>query len=80
MFTKSQQDLLKSVGRSPNHPDIGTPNRALEDVIDRLRRDNPIAFLRDVDLQERFFHHQPVSRIALKGYFKPLWEARKNDS
>jgi hypothetical protein len=76
MFTKSQQDLLKSVGRKPEHPDLGKPNPQLDEVIHKLRKDNPLAFLRDVDLQERYFHHQPVSRIELKGYFKPLWEQK----
>jgi hypothetical protein len=76
MFTKQQQDLLKSVGRNPKHPDFGTPNPQLNEVILKLRKDNPSAFLRDVDLQERYFHHQPLSRVELKGYFKPLWEGK----
>jgi hypothetical protein len=76
MFTKSQSDLLKSVGRSSNHPDIGTPNPQLDEVIHKLQKDNPMAFLRDVDLQERVFIHQPVSNIQLKGYLKSLLEER----
>ena len=74
MFTKSQQDLLKSVGRNSNHPDFGKPNGDLEVVLNQLRRENPSAFLMDVDLQERVFIHQPVSAIRLKGYIKPLLE------
>jgi plasmid stabilization system protein ParE len=74
MFTQSQIDLLKSVGRNANHPKIGTPNPQLDEVIHKLRKDNPMAFLRDVDLQERVFIHQPVSSIQLKGYIKPLLE------
>jgi hypothetical protein len=74
MFTKSQQDLLKSVGRSANDPDIGKPNPALEDVLSRLRQQNPQAFLRDVDLQDRVFIDQPVLNIQLKGYINPLLE------
>jgi hypothetical protein len=74
MFTKSQQDLLKSVGRNPNHPDFGKPNVDLEVVLNQIRRENPSAFLMDVDLQERVFVHQPVSGIRLKGYLKPLLE------
>jgi len=74
MFTQSQIDLLKSVGRNANHPNLGTPNPQLDEVIHKLRRDNPMAFLRDVDLQERVFIHQPVSNIQLKGYIKPLLE------
>jgi hypothetical protein len=76
MFTQSQQDLLKSVGRKPFHPNLGEPNPQLDEVIHKLRKDNPMAFLRDVDLQERVFYHQPVSRIELKGYTKPLWEQK----
>ena len=74
MFTQSQIYLLKSVGRNANHPNLGTPNPQLDEVIHKLRRDNPMAFLRDVDLQERVFIHQPVSNIQLKGYIKPLLE------
>lgn len=76
MFTGSQQDLLKSVGRNPSHPNFGTPNPQLDEVILKLRKNNPQAFLRVVDLQERVFVHQPVSNIPLKGYLYPLWEAK----
>jgi hypothetical protein len=76
MFTSSQQDLLKSVGRSPSHPDFGTPNPQLDEVILKLRKNNPQAFLRFADLQERVFVNKPVSNIPLKGYLYPLWEAK----
>jgi hypothetical protein len=33
-----------------------------------------MAFLRDVDLQERVFYHQPLSRIQLRGYVKAVGE------
>ena len=74
MFTKSQQDLLKSVGRNPNHLDFGKPNSDLDVVLNQLRRENPSAFLMDVDLDERVFIDQPVSAIRLKGYINPLLE------
>jgi hypothetical protein len=74
MFTQSQVDLLKSVGRNANHPKIGTPNPQLDEVIHKLRKDNPMAFLRDADLQERVFYHQPLSRIQLRGYVKAVGE------
>jgi hypothetical protein len=76
MFTKAQKDLLKSVGRTSSHPDIGTPNPQLEEVILGLRKNNPQAFLRDLDLMERVFIHQPVSNLQLKGYIKPLREGQ----
>ena len=76
MFTQSQQDLLKSVGRNTNHPDFGTPNPQLDEVILKLRKNNPQAFLRVADLQERMFVDQPVSNIPLKGYLHPLWDAK----
>ena len=74
MFTKTQQDLLKSVGRKTNHPDFGKPNPNLDEMILKLRKDNPQAFLRDVDLMERVFIHQPASAVQLKGYIKPILE------
>ena len=74
MFTKSQQDLLKSVGRSPNHPQLGTPNPQLDEVIHKLRIDNPRAFLQNADLMERVFINQPVSNLQLKGYVYSLLE------
>jgi hypothetical protein len=74
MFTQSQQDLLKSVGRKPFHPNLGEPNPQLDEVIHKLRKDNPMAFLRDVDLPERVFYHQPLSRIQLRGYVKAVGE------
>jgi hypothetical protein len=76
MFTKSQQDLLRSVGRKPDTPDLGTPNPQLDEVILKLRRDNPRAFLRDDDLMDRVFINQPVSNIRLKGYIYSLLEER----
>ena len=74
MFTQSQQDLLKSVGRNANHPNLGESNPQLDEVIHKLRKDNPMAFLRDVDLQERVFYHQPLSRIQLRGYVTGVGE------
>ena len=76
MFTKPQQDLLKSVGRKPYTPDLGTPNPKLDDVILKLRRDNPRAFLRDEDLMDRVFINQPVSGIRYKSYIYSLLENR----
>ena len=70
-LTKQQQDLLKSVGRKANHPEIGKPNEQLDAVIEKIKRDNPRAFLRDVDLQERVFIHEPASNTRLKGFIKP---------
>jgi hypothetical protein len=60
MFTKSQRDLLKSVGRKSNHPDFGKPNPQLDDVILQLQRENPQAFLKDSDLADRIFMDQPA--------------------
>jgi hypothetical protein len=74
MFTKSQQDLLKSVARKASHPEFGKVNPQLDDMILKLQKENPKAFLRDVDLQERVFIHQPASAVQLKGYIKPLLE------
>jgi hypothetical protein len=74
MFTKQQQDLLKSVARKDGHPDFGKPNPELEEVILKLRKENPHAFLTSVDLQERTFIHEPASNIQYKGYIKPLSE------
>jgi len=74
MFTKAQQDLLKSVSRKASHPDFGKANPQLDDIILKLRKENPKAFLRDVDLQERVFIHQPASAIQLKSYLKPILE------
>jgi hypothetical protein len=76
MFTKPQQDLLRSVGRKPDTPDLGKPNPQLDEVILKLRRDNPRAFLRDEDLMDRVFVNQPVSGIRLKGYIYSLLEDR----
>jgi hypothetical protein len=76
MFTKSQIDLLKSVGRNANHPELGMPNPQLDEVILKLRRDNPSAFLWDLDLMNRVFVNQPVSNIQLKGYIYSLLEDR----
>ena len=74
MFTKSQQDLLKSVARHQNHPEFGKINEQLNIVIQDLRKQSPRAFLRDVDLQERVFMHEPKSNIQLKEFVKPLQE------
>ena len=69
MFTKSQQDLLRSVGRKPNDPDLGKPNPQLDRVIDQLKRDNPKAFLMDYELERRYFINQPKDdKITCAGY------------
>jgi hypothetical protein len=77
MFTKSQQDLLRSVARKPKHEDLGKPNEQLDNVIFQLRRDNPRAFLLDVDLQERVFIHEPKSSTKFKAVLKPFTGERK---
>jgi hypothetical protein len=74
MFTKEQKDLLKSVARKASHPEFGKANPQLDDMILKLRKENPHAFLRDVDMQERVFIHEPVSNVQLKGFIKPLLE------
>jgi hypothetical protein len=77
MFTKSQKDLLKSVGRKPNHPDFGKPNPQLDEVILKLRRDNPKLFLWDSELADRVFYHQPSDVLTKhKGYIISLEESR----
>jgi len=76
MFTKAQQDLLKSVGRNSSHPDVGTPNPQLDEVILGLRKHNPQAFLRDMDLIDRVFINRPASNILLKGYINPFSEEK----
>jgi hypothetical protein len=76
MFTKSQKDLLKSVGRNLNHPNFGKANPELDEVILKLRRDNPNAFLKDSDLRDRVFVNQPVSNIEMRGYVYPMLEAK----
>ena len=79
MFTKSQIDLLKSVGRKPNHPDFGSPNPQLDEVVLKLRRDNPQAFLWDSELDNRVFVHQPADpRTKYKGYLISLEETHAN--
>ena len=76
MFTKSQQDLLKSVGRTPRHPKFGALNIDLDEVILKLKRDNPKAFLTDSDRYERVFMNEPASAsIVCKGFVFPLEQA-----
>ena len=42
-LTQKQQDLLKSVGRNPKDPDFGKPNPALNQMVSRVRNENPNA-------------------------------------
>ena len=69
MFTKSQRDLLKSVGRKSNHPDFGKANPQLDEVILQLQRENPQAFLRDSELDRRVFMDQPANENVMYGGF-----------
>lgn len=73
MFTKSQQDLLKSVGRTPRHPNFGKANPELDEVILKLQRDNAKAFLTDSDRYKRVFMNEPKNaNIVCKGFVFPL--------
>ena len=68
MLTKSQKDLLRSVGRKPNSPDLGTPNPELDKVIEQIKRSNPQAFLKDYELYNRVFMNEPINGIVYKSY------------
>lgn len=75
MLTKSQRDLLRSVGRKPNTPDLGKPNPELDKVIEQIRRDNPKAFLMDYDLSKRVFMDEPKDqKIAYASYIYAMGE------
>jgi hypothetical protein len=75
MFTKSQRDLLKSVGRKNGHPDFGKPNPHLDEVILQLQRENPQAFLNESDLYDRVFMDQPINnRTPYAGFIYALGE------
>lgn len=75
MLTKSQRDLLRSVGRKPNTPDLGKPNPQLDKVIEQIRRDNPKAFLMDYDLSKRVFMDEPKDqKIAYASYIYAMGE------
>ena len=67
VLTKEQRERLKTVGRKPNHPDCGKPNIALDEMIDKLRIENPSAFLSPEQLSGRVFLLKPNS--AVKGSF-----------
>lgn len=71
MLTKSQKDLLRSVGRKPNTPDLGKPNPELDKVIEQIKRNNPQAFLKDYELFERVFINEPINGIVYKSCLYP---------
>lgn len=77
MLTKSQKELLKSVGRTKNHPDFGKPNPQLDQVILKLKLDNPHAFLMDTDLDDRVFLDEPKDqRVRMAGFIYPIEERK----
>jgi hypothetical protein len=76
-LTKQQQDLLKSVGRKPKHPDMGLSNEPLDNLVEQLKMENPNAFLKDYELRDRVFYNEPMNSIPFKGYVISALETMK---
>lgn len=75
MFTKAQRDLLRTVGRKPNHPDLGKANPQLDQMIQKIRFENPNAFLKDSDLSDRVFMDEPKDpRMVYAGFIYGVGE------
>ena len=70
MLTDQEKQMLKSVARSPFHPEIGKENSKLEATIITIKAMNPESFLRDTDLAQRRFFHKPTVVIPFKSYQK----------
>jgi len=64
-LTKDQQNRLKAVGRKADHPDCGKPNTALDDLLDQLRMETPLAFLKEEELRYRVFMIKPKDNKTL---------------
>jgi hypothetical protein len=73
-LTKEQQSKLKTVGRKASHPDCGKANIALDDMVDKIRMENPSAFLSPEDLSKRVFMIRPESNILGSFMFDSIKE------
>jgi hypothetical protein len=76
MLSIKNQVLLKSVARSNKDPRFGEVNEALNDAIEKIKREEPQEFLNDRDLSERTFYDEPLSNrrgtFRMKGFIVPL--------
>jgi hypothetical protein len=70
VLTDLQQVRLKSVARSTNHPLFGYVNEALDNVIDNIKQENPLAFLPRDQLMDRVFFDEPLQNIPFKSFIK----------
>lgn len=63
VLTDQEKQMLKSVARSPFHPEIGKENPKLQAMITTIKVMNPSSFLTDADLPNRRFFHKPATVI-----------------
>ena len=70
MLTDQEKQMLKSVARSPFHPEIGKENSKLQAMITTIKVMNPSSFLTDSDLPNRRFFHKPVTTIPFLTFNK----------
>ena len=64
MFTDRQKEMLKAVGRKPNHPDFGKANPQLDRMIEILKLEASISFLTDDERNDRVFYHKPKNSLT----------------
>lgn len=63
VLTDQEKQMIKSVARSPFHPEIGKENAKLQAMITTIKVMNPSSFLTDADLPNRRFFHKPATVI-----------------
>lgn len=70
MLTEIQQVRLKSAARNNKHPLFGYVNEALDNVIDNIKQENPLAFYPKDQLMDRVFFDEPLQNIPFKNFVK----------
>ena len=70
MLSEHQIQRLRSVARGKGHPDLGTPNPKLDEMIQAIQAETPSLFWQDWELKQRGFYDEPsgLHRNDYKSY------------
>jgi len=68
VLTDQEKQMLKSVARSPFHPEMGKENIKLQAMTTTIKVMNPSSFLTDADLPKRRFFHKPATVIPFLSF------------
>ena len=82
MLSTKNQNAIKALARQrwingKENPEFGTENKDLDALMEKIRKEEPLAFHNSATLRERVFINEPTQNIECKGFIYPFLRKSK---